>query len=821
MALPLSGFPDETELIKIDHRDFSLILKGKPYHERYIGLKQYQKMDHRDVMQFAVQGEGILSAEVFDIDNMRLSSENQVRPIFFENGSYTLMIFPKEGKEISFYHEHPLLRKVIKKTEMPEVTFLSGNLNFQSEVGLTSFEIRLDGQTLVTVTMEIFPTKLDYQKDYRRLLDEVNEEIYNLAFHFIKKTYLQAGIKLDGTPSQTEFYQLIRKHYNQFIQAIQRIEQMPHHTLVQEYHRVRGDQLGKMDSTTRRYLQKRSNLWVDVKDGIPIHGRNLMPTSGIKGKKEIVYDTNENRYVKWMMGRLVDKLEDLIQSIEQQMKKWNKTEEIDVELISRVRQMIREIEQRKKNVFWRTISNRRSTLSSSLVLQMAPGYRDAFQLYLTISKGLILRNSTYQMSVKDVATLYEYWTFLKLGQILARKYEQLDQTIVKVDRSGLFVNLDKTKSATRIFQHPVTHERIELVYQKYPGKLPTLSQRPDTMLSIQKKGKAYDYNYVFDAKYRIDYALPDSYYQRNYQTAGPMEDDINTMHRYRDAIVSSLNGPYERTAFGAYVLFPWNNEDEYRSHHFYESIGRVNIGGLPFLPNATEMVEQFVDRLIEKSPEELQKEGILPIGTKEEWESSLMVKVLVGLVSSQEMHKDYIRTKRYKTPISALKKGWQEVKYIALYVKAGIAEWNGIKEYGAIESVEVENEHVIFSVHIWQNLKSVIVPVQYGISNTMITSLTQLLEAKELPELYMKSKEEMILRKMLRRVSDNVHIRLDSKELDEATTIQEYNFKDIKIELDREHDLVIFTKGVMSKQFSFEKLFVQPTAVFRDLLTML
>jgi len=483
--------------------------------------------------------------------------------------------------------------------------------------------------------------------------------------------------------------------------------------------------------------------------------------------------------------------------------------------------MIQEVEKRKKNAFWRTISDRRSALSSSLVLQMASGYRDAFQLYLTISKGLILRNSTYQMSVKDVATLYEYWTFLKLGQILARKYEQLDQTIVKVDRSGLFVNLDKTKSAKRIFRHPKTHERIELVYQKYTGKLPTLSQKPDTMLSIQKKGKAYDYNYVFDAKYRIDYALPDSYYQKNYQTPGPMEDDINTMHRYRDAIVAMENGPYERTAFGAYVLFPWNNEDEYKEHPFYKSIGLVNIGGLPFLPNATEMVERFVERLIEKSPEELQKEGILPIGTKEEWESSLMEKVLVGLVSSQVMHRDYIRTKRFKIPLSNLKKGWQEAKYIALYVKAGIAEWNGIKEYGAIESVEVENEHVIFNVCIWENLKSVIIPVHYGISSTMITSFAQLQEAKELPELYMKSKEEMILWKMLRRVSDNIQIHLDSRELDEATTIQEYNFKDIKIKLDREHGLVIFTKGDISKQISFEKLFVQPTAVFRDLLAML
>ena len=35
------------------------------------------------------------------------------------------------------------------------------------------------------------------------------------------------------------------------------------------------------------------------------------------------------------------------------------------------------------------------------------------------------------------------------------------------------------------------------------------------------------------------------------------------------------------------------------------------------------LVEQFVERLIDSSPEELQEEGILPIGSKEQWFSDL------------------------------------------------------------------------------------------------------------------------------------------------------------------------------------------------------
>ncbi|GAA3328650.1 hypothetical protein GCM10020331_073480 [Ectobacillus funiculus] len=56
----------------------------------------------------------------------------------------------------------------------------------------------------------------------------------------------------------------------------------------------------------------------------------------------------------------------------------------------------------------------------------------------------------------------------------------------------------------------------------------------------------------------------------NTKTAGPMEEDINTMHRYRDALVVEQDGPFERTAYGAYVLFPSNQEEEYEHHPFYK-----------------------------------------------------------------------------------------------------------------------------------------------------------------------------------------------------------------------------------------------------------
>jgi len=818
MAILPSGSREEVELVQIETEDISLILKGKPYHERYESLKQYRTMDYHDTMDFTVDGENVQEIKVYDVNQQQLAEQTSLRPIFFENGVYQLIIASKHGEELTFYHEHPLVRKAISPVEIGNQKILMGNLQFQNEVGLTTFKVFNGSKRLLEVTLEIFPSKLDYRNDYQQLLEEVNDEIYNLAFHFIRKTYFGAKIKLDGNPSRAEFYQLISHHFEHFIKAVSNIEKQPNHLLKKTHEKARGDQIGKLDSKGRSFLRKRPNLFAEVKKGIPIGNKQFLPVSGLKIKKEITYDTNENRYIKWTLERLIHKLQDLLSSIKNQNKRFKKEE--DRFLIDKIQLMINRLEGKLKQPFWSNIGKLDRSVMS-LVLQMAPNYRDAFQIFLTLSKGLVLQGKVYQMSVKDVATLYEYWTFLKLGQILGRHYTLISQDIVKVNRNGLFVILDANQTAKRVYQHPVTKEEIILTYQKYEGSLPTVAQKPDTMLSIEKTGKDYKYNYIFDAKYRIDYAQEGSYYKKRYSTPGPVEEDINTMHRYRDSIVAENNGPYEQTSFGAYVLFPWFNEQSYQHHHFYKSIDKVNIGGLPFLPNATALVEQFIQRLINKGPEEIQKEGILPRGTVEEWQSTFDEIVLVGLVDSYAAYNSYIQERIYSRPISKLKKGWEKATYIALYVKNGITTNHGVFVYGKIKNVRPIKNDIIFEVEVWKNLSQVIKPIQYGIANYILTTLHSLKESTELPELFMKSKEEVSVWRVLRRISDQIKLDLDDQWLDHASSVTEYRIKDIIITMDQDRREMMLNNGSLQERIPIEKLERNTSAVFRLLIDML
>lgn len=819
MVSPPSGFHDAVELVKIETVDFSLLIKGKAYHERYEGLKAYRSMDFHDTMKFIVQGDDVIEVKVYNVDSEKLDVNHfGLRPIFFENGVYQLIVIPKTNKELTFFHEHPGLRNSITAQELGSNKILMGNLQFQNEIGFSTFEIRSDNEVLLSVTIEIFTVKLDYKNDYKKLLKEVNEEIYNLAFHLIRKTYQKARIKLDGDPSPTEFYRLIEPHFEQFIQALNRIEKQPHHELKTVYEKARGDQLGKQDAYTRNYLRKRPHLFVEVNSGIELVGQQMLPTKGLRIRKILSNNTLENRYVKWMMERLIHKLMDLLDKINVDQHLWKK--ERDENLLRVVERMLFILGKRLERPFWRKIGKLDRSIMS-LVLQMAPGYRDAFQIYLTVSKGLALGGNIYRMSVKDVAVLYEYWTFIKMGQILDKKYEMISQDIVQVSRDGLYVNLLANRRAKRVFRHPVTGERIELIYQHKYSRLPTTAQMPDTMLQIKKKGKDYTYDFIFDAKYRIDYALEGSSYER-YGGPGPMEEDINTMHRYRDAIVANYDGPYERTAFGAYVLFPWHDEHSYQEHHFYKSIDKVNIGGLPFLPNATILVEKFVERLIDKNAEELQKEGILPRGTVSEWRSSLDEKVLVGLVASEMNYRTFIQNRVFEIEAVRLSKNWHEAKYIALYVKKDVLNVeNGVTVYGEIDEITYTREKVKFHVVNWHNLPQVIKPVHYGISRYVMTTLNTLLEAKELPELFMKSEEEIILWRMLRRVSDRIKIDLDNYVLDDAKFVKVYQIKDIIVKIQREQNQLSFIKADRVIVMELEDLNTKPTFVFKQLVNLM
>lgn len=815
------------ELLYIETKDFSLYLKGMPYNKRFESLSQYRKHSalEKEVMGFDWSGEGVLSVEVYDVETNSLveKGERAFAPIFFENGVYQIVISPKTDKRLSFYHEHPGLRAAVEPVGRGSHSILMGNLQFMNEVGFTSFSIQAEGKILLEVKLEIFPTKLGYKDDYEKLLEEVHDEVYNLAFHFIKKTFLGASNHLSENPSLAEFYRLIEFYFEHFMKSIQRIEEQPHHQLLTENQMVRGERIKRLDAKGRKHLRNNPQLFVEAEKGMMVHTKSVFPLKGLNARKTISYDTLENRFVKWMMERLTHKLVDLEAKISSQLGRYERR--TDEELLLKIKRMQETLKAYLNKPFWRGISRADRTVTS-MVIQRKVGYRDAYKTYLVVTRGLLLGGEVFKMSVKDVATLYEYWTYLKMGQILRNKYVPKYQDVVKVRHGALFVDLDQTSKAKQVFTHPHTGEQIVLSFQKREGSTPTVTQKPDIMLEVEKRHSSNRYHYVFDAKYRIDFGFGTTEAEK----VGPLEEDINTMHRYRDALVKKHDerDSYERYSFGAYVLFPWNEEQAYLEHPFYKSIDEVNIGGLPFLPNSTVLVETLVERLVESNPEDLQEEGVLPTGAWTHWESSLDQKVLVGTVRTSADYREYKSRKYFELDAPSLRKGWQESLFVALYVTSDasreIDTSNGIKFFGRVENMEILDGKVRFMVESWQTLKKVIPPVGYGIQSHMMTTRSLLEQAEELPELFMKSGEEIKLWRMLRRLTSRVSTRLNDSDLDKAKKVLAYQIGHMEVLLNSAEEQVdIVLNGELLDSFPLKLLNKKPTHIFsviRELVLM-
>ena len=284
------------------------------------------------------------------------------------------------------------------------------------------------------------------------------------------------------------------------------------------------------------------------------------------------------------------------------------------------------------------------------------------------------------------------------------------------------------------------------------------------VLQLEKKGSDTIYEYVFDAKYKVNPALPGTdYYSNVDKTPGPQVDDINTMHRYRDAIVYQNNAsPYERRMFGAYVLFPYQNEQEYKSHRFYKSIESVNIGGLPFLPSATSLVTELLDELVSDSPESAFERATLPVGIEERLRSVDWSRrdVLIGLVPDEEHLELFTDNRMYFT--RRFDEAHLPVRYVALYEKG-----KGISRYGEVINWRKEERSMlpggdfgggnsgsrhkrgqstepyhVFEVLKWHTLPAPISIAEYGPSPIAYTNFFLLSNSTSYSELFLKNEDE-------------------------------------------------------------------------------
>jgi len=810
------------DLITIKNGSLSLNIKGKPLHPDH-----EKEFPEANKAQSAVSYSSILDQNfVFkyhdpEIDKLKLSQFNSIKnyPLFFEYQNYDFYI--ESEMPIELYHPNREIRESLSHpNDNPNVLY--GSINFGSDIGYSEFEIRSKSQLIFTLKLEVFPSKIDYQKDYQKLIEEVNKEVYNLAYDFLRKTYQNMKIAEKQNISESEFFVIIDKIFKNLLKALKRVEESPHHQIIKKRNVRPASRVKKVGRQSLKWLNKNSRHYdQELK----------LPEKMLAVEKKLSYDNFENKFIKWSFSELIKRLKHF--KANYCSSKMNP----DQDLIKKIDKMIRKLKLKLKHSFLAEVGKLQKIDSISLVLQMAPGYKELYKYYLMLLKGLSLNGDIFRLSIKELWQLYEYWTFLKLNRILKDKYKMIKNDIIELDYSGINVTLSKGASAEVEYQNPITGEKFTLSYNTAAGDGITTNQKPDNILSLSKEDSKHQYKFIFDAKYRLNMAEENTAYGNRYnKIPGPEEDDINRMHRYRDAVAAEMDNKYQRTMVGAYVLFPYHNQEKFRKHKFYQSIKEVNIGAFPFLPGSTKLLAEFLENIIEESAFSNFNRNLMPAGTEEfRPEPEFKVDLLVGSLRSKEQLDYILANNLYYLPFQRSVIN-QNLEYIAIFQsKSKFGEENGIKYYGKIKNIEIvkrkeidftsansseEEDYLIFKVERWLQLGKKIKAEGYGVSGSHIYSNLMLLKkADSLPELSIRSLKEWRLWLELKRLKEEIRIEIKDDNLDKVKQIEGFRVGDLEVIVDEDELLAASDEEIL--EFSYQEFLKNPRTILNEIMELI
>lgn len=543
--------------------------------------------------QTTIVVEGTATVEVFDraTGAMRpIASGSPMEALFFEAVAYDIHL---EKSDPSAKLALPLGSEA--RRERPDNEHHT--LNFGNNVGFA--DIAASTSTgRAKLRIEVFSRKADYRTDYIAMRDEVSGMLRNLAMAANARTYGLAAPAKDRNPTLVEWFALIDSHFDDFFKLANAIARNPHSGLVKKSSLVATERARRVTRQTIDRALRRENGGV----AIPSLGIAL-PRKISESVSSTTFDTPENRYYKALIKETYLNIRTLSKADASGDEDANSSAEAKFfeSIRPRLKAMERKVESVMRSPFLGQVADARLARPDSMVLHKHPQYSRFDKLCRLLNGGLSFAGDIVPIGMKETSLLYEYWCFLKIVSLLRARFDLAEQTVVAFKRLKMTVALQKGKQSAMRFVHKPTGANMFLVYNRLFNKLPTIAQQPDNVIQFATAERFY----IFDAKYRIQF---DKAYVKQYGGPGPTTDDVNTMHRYRDAIAipHPMTGAWETgSVIGAVALFPYPDEAAYSSHRFFKSIDQVEIGGLPFLPGATTLVAAKIDSILSNQYPEL------------------------------------------------------------------------------------------------------------------------------------------------------------------------------------------------------------------------
>lgn len=573
--------------------------------------------DHGDIFSLKVLGRNAGRYEAYcnrigvevgsadsEVEYTEPGGTRRLRPAFFETRYFVRCDFKDpSAREAVFFHKMASVSDAFDS----DGRTLVGTLDFVNAPGKFRFEIvwyRNGVRESAAFEWMIVSEKLNVQKDYTEIVETIENNAPGLVRAFLSKSRGRAGLIRRDDTNDAIWADIFNDIGDRYQRACEWVSNKPHLKYVSEVEYRRA-------GLVRRWTSGLVNRYATMDKG-----RRMIAHFRTEHISPQV-DTVENRFVKFTLGSIADRLNSFASVCEE-----HKT--VSDVFVKDLRARADALAKIMRKPFFAAVGRFAGLRQESMVLQRKQGYAEIYAAWLMLQKTIDATQTGFSTGHRPISALYEFWCFLRIADLLETVFG-FGMPAGKIEGAIAYNDLfeepdpdkiDATTLSALSYEYPEKDGAVvKLLYQQNYGKengngdLAYYNpQRPDIVLVIER-GKD-KFTYLFDAKYRID--------TRDDKDASPAEP-INDMHRYRDAILyRSQEGDRKlsRQIVGAYVLYPGRPLPS--SYDYSALIENENIGAIPLLPgeDGSVTLKAFIEKiLVKKTPEEHLSSDIPTRGT--------------------------------------------------------------------------------------------------------------------------------------------------------------------------------------------------------------
>lgn len=562
--------------------------------------------DHDRYCSYQMDGNGVLGlydCSTSTIKTVDISEWDALPPVFFETNTYSFTIFFENlqaGTKPRIIHPDKRVSEMFNVQQIGNKAFLNGAIDFLNQPGRFDFKFAYTPQNgqerIAEISFDVVSPKLDIKKDLNVIIQQIRAEYDDIVFRYLTLTTQQFE---EGREANNYIIWLavFKDIIDGYLNSVRYIIHRPH---FRDHHHVEYQKAERIKKWTPALTERFANDWHEDKE------RALSNLYRVE-RQETTEDTRENRFVKYTVERIGERLKKVIQIIKNYTDDRVSDEEtrgLDIYL--------RQLDKLKRTALFKNVGRFDGFRQESIVMQQRTGYSQVYRYWLMLQNGLNLIDGSTSVGVLPIWQLYEVWCFLKMKRLVCQilnldPHNPEDIPFIHENKTTMLNPFsDSEMEDTVWYEDRETGDIIELGYQyKYSRKKDgvrdgvhsyTAEQKPDIVLNVKKKDQDMTLTYLFDAKYRLK--LDNDFGEELSLTDLPVEDTLNQMHRYRDAIYYGFRsqGNLSKEVIGGYILFPgrMNEEEELKKigdkeytklPYFLKSIYQVNIGAYPLLPN--------------------------------------------------------------------------------------------------------------------------------------------------------------------------------------------------------------------------------------------